>query len=100
MDNDVYINDGSYYLPSEPEEQSEERRVSQSKAQAAKPMLEDLIAVFQADIDQLNTISSIPVDFDTMPDEFKTAWLLRQEMIKYAQDKKLYLESLLVTTKR
>lgn len=96
-DNDMMPNDGSYWQPAEPEQQAEERRVSLSKAQAAKPMLEELIALFEADIAALNTVESIPVDIETMPDDFLVAWKVRTEMLKYARDKKLYLESLLTT---
>lgn len=97
-DNDMMPNDGSFWHPDEPEEQVIERRVSLSKAQAAKPMLEDLIAEFQKDIDQLQSVDSIEVNVLTEPEEFQKAWLVRQELLNYARGKKAYLESLLGTT--
>lgn len=98
---DLLPNDGEMFNAfQEPEEQVKERQKSVSQAQAAKPMLEQLIALFAADIDSLDRISSIPVDVDTQTDEFLAAWRQAQGIRQYAEQKKSYLESLLSTTKR
>lgn len=100
MDDTLYPNDGSYFMPQEPEEQVTERRVKVGQAQAAKPMLEELIKEFDVDIARLSSIDSIKVDVNTEPEEFLKCWNIAQELKAYAEEKKNYLESLLVTTKR
>jgi hypothetical protein len=100
MDNDTYPNDGAYFLPTEPEEQVEERRKSLSKAQAAKPMLEDLIVRITADIDRIKSVDAITVDPEADAESFMRAWYGVQQVKNYAEDLKIYLESLLATTKR
>lgn len=94
-------NDGALFNAfAEPEEQATERREAINKTQAAKPLLEDLIKLFEADIAQLKSIDSIPAATQLMPEEFHVAWQINQELLKYAREKKAYLESLLTTTKR
>lgn len=100
-DNGMLANDGELFNAfTEPEEQETERRVNISKAQAAKPMIEDLIALFDTDIAQLKSIESIPVDITTNTEDFLKAWNVRQELLNYAENKKQYLETLLTTTRR
>jgi hypothetical protein len=97
---DEYPNDGSFYQASEPEEQVKERRVEQSKAQAAKPMLEDILAKITGDIDTMQRSVAINVTPETSPEVFMKAWYGVQEQSKYAQELKEYIEGLLLTTKR
>lgn len=99
MDDDIYPNDGTYYQPAEPEEQVRARQQSHNKALAAKPMLKDLIDVFDQDIAQLARVDAIHVDPTTQPEEFLKAWYAAQEVVQYAKDKKAFLESLLLDLK-
>jgi hypothetical protein len=54
---DLLVQDGSYYDPSrEPVEQKREKRELDSKAKAAKPMVEDIITRLNADLKDLESI--------------------------------------------
>lgn len=96
---DFYPNDGSYYQPTEPEEQVIERQQQASKAQAAKPMLEELIAKVTADIDRMKSVDAITVDPEADPEAFMKAWYGVQQQKLYAEQLKTHMETLLKITR-
>jgi hypothetical protein len=60
-DNDVYPNDGSAFsVMNEPVKQKEARSKEKAKVLPAIPMLEEIIAHFQEQIEVLGDITSIP----------------------------------------
>ena len=89
-----YPTDTSYFNVEEPATQITERESQKARGQAARPLLTELIAYFEADIDRLQTVDSIPVDVRTNAEDFLKAWNIAQELKAYATEKKEYLESL------
>lgn len=99
--NDMLPNDGSFFDPiAEPEEQANERKKDISQAQAAKPVLENLLAKVDAEIEVMENVDAIALTYETKPEEFMRAWYGVQEKKAYAVNWKNYLESLLITTQR
>ena len=69
MDDDLYPLDGAAFR-TEPKEQVDERKLEISKAQAAAPILEDIIERFEDKIDFYNSVDSIPPEVKTDPQKF------------------------------
>jgi hypothetical protein len=95
---DSYPNDGSYFQPTEPEDQARQRDMQATKAQAAKPMLEDIIQQVTDDIERMKSVDAITVDPEASPEAFMKAWYGVQQQKAYAEQHKAYLESLLTIT--
>lgn len=91
---DILPNDGSFFRPIEPEEQVKERKQEEGKVLASQPLLEDVIADFEDDLDDLSRISCIPVTPDTTNEEFMRAWEKRQEVNNYIERKLDYYRGL------
>lgn len=78
MDNDILPNDGEYYaatepfVPTEPEAQVRERAIERSKATAALPLIQDLIARWQEKVDYYDRIDSIPATIEDDVELFRT----------------------------
>lgn len=60
LEDDMYQNDGTFFQPTEPEEQLKERLATKSKVAGAKPLLREVIGHFNERIAFYGSIQSIP----------------------------------------
>ena len=67
MDDDVYVNDGSYFLPREPKEQVIARNKEKAKTLEVVTELEKVIDHFNQRIEFRDKLSSINVDITKDP---------------------------------
>lgn len=67
---DVMPNDGTYFVPREPEQQVIDRNKEKAKTLEALPILKDLLARLEERVAFYGSVDSIPDDVKTKPDEF------------------------------
>lgn len=67
---ELYPNDGSYYQPTEPAEQIQERKEEKGKVKEGIRLLEDVIERFEERIRFYDSVNSVPGEFRIDPAEF------------------------------
>lgn len=98
---DVMPNDGTYFLPREPEDQAIARKSEKARTLEAQPVLEDLLKWFDKRIKFYGSIDSIPARDKQSPEKFLIAVRANEIAQKNLKDERGYLQSLLDThTKR
>lgn len=100
MDDDLYPNDGSYFLPREPKEQKIARRKEQAQTLESISVLEDLVKSLDAKIDFYENITSIPDEVRLNPSEFLIMHNTHTLMAKNLRAEKENIEELISIHKR
>lgn len=100
MDDNLYPNNGEYFLPREPKDQVLDRKAEASKVKPAIKMSEDIIERWKERIAFYDTIDSISVDLRTDEAKFMRAWLLNREIKAILQSEMEWLEDLVSVYKR
>lgn len=94
MDDNLYPNNGEYFLPTEPEEQKLDRKKEQAKVLEAKKLSDEIIARYEDRIVFYDTIDSIEVELRTDPEKFMRAWLVNREIKAILESECAWLEEL------
>jgi hypothetical protein len=95
-------NDGTYFLPREPQEQIIARKKEQAETLEALKVIDQIIAHFQQRIDYLDRLDSITgVTVETDPEKFQRAYMVNR-LVKQAllEEKDLLEEKLELHDKR
>lgn len=92
---DLLPNEGTYFAPTEPEEQRQERQQEEAQAKAAEPMIKTLIAYFTDELQTLESVASIPQSVRTKPSEFMHTVAGNEKAADVIRRQLDYLESLL-----
>lgn len=89
-----------YFIPTEPEEQVQERKEEKAKVMKGIAMLEDVIKRMEARITFYDTLKSIDVDASTHPEEHLRAVLVAKGISQNLTEEKEWIENLRDTYKR
>jgi len=95
MDDDVMPNDGTYFLPREPQDQIIARQKERAKTLEAAKVIDGVIAHFEERIAQLSNIDSITESLDTDPIAHQKAFHVRKLVKQALEEEKSLLEDLL-----
>lgn len=94
-DNDMYPNDGSYFLPKEPAGQVNERKRERAKALQGQAILKEVVARLEARIEFYQSVDAIPDEVKTDPVAFMQMHNANQLTRDNLRAEKDYIESLL-----
>lgn len=97
MNDDVYPNDGSYYLPREPKDQRIGRKKEQAKALEKQDILSELIQRLDNRISFYASVDSIPADVKADPEAFLIMHNANEQTRNNLSDEREYIVSLLDT---
>lgn len=100
MDEDLYPNDSSYWLPTEPKELKIERAKEQAQTLEAISVLETLVDRMNQRIDYYATVDSIPDEVKTDPVAFMNMHNANELVRNNLRNEKEYIESLIDTHKK
>lgn len=89
-----------YFIPTEPEEQVQERKDEKAKVMKGIAMLEEIIERFEKRITFYDTTNSIEVDVTTTPEEHLRAVLVAKGISQNLTEEKEWIENLRDTYKR
>lgn len=92
---DLYPNQGEWFIASEPPEQVSERSNEKSQAVAGKRIIEKMRKHFNEQIKILDSVSAIPDEVKTNPEEFMHTVAGYDIARQYLEGQKNYLEGLL-----
>lgn len=91
---DVYQNDGTYFLPREPEEQIIARKKEKAKTLEALKVIDGVIEHFNERIAYLSNIDSITEDLETDPLSHQKAFHVKKLLKQALEEEKSLLEEL------
>lgn len=70
VEDNLYTNDGRYFTLTEPADQRKEGADEEGQTHAILPLLRELLERFDSRITFYDSVSSVPEDVMTSPDEF------------------------------
>jgi hypothetical protein len=100
MDEDLYPNDSSYWLPTEPVEQELERKNEQAKTLEAVNVLQDVVERLNTRIAYYASVDSIPDEVKLDPVAFMTMHNTNQLVRDNLRIEKENIEDLIIIHKR
>lgn len=93
-DDDVYINDGTYFLPREPKEQKIDRTRERAQTTEQRKILEELINRWEERIEFYESVHAIPDEVKLNPELFMKVVTVNKEIVDILLAEKQYIESL------
>lgn len=96
-EDNVMPNDGTYFSPTEPEEQAIGRKKEKAQTLEALPILKELIEHFEDQIEFLGSVDAMPKAVKTDPTKFMNVHNANEMARKVLISEKEYIESLLDT---
>lgn len=97
MDDDLYPNDSSYWLPAEPREQRVARKKEQAKTLEAINILREVVLRLDQRIDYYASVDAIPDEVKLDPTAFMNMHNTNQMVRNCLRNEKEYIESLIET---
>lgn len=100
MDEDLYPNDSSYWLPTEPKEQKLARKKEQAKTLEAINILKEVVSRLEERIQYYASVDSIPDEVKFDPPAFLNMHNANQMVRNNLRQEKEYIQSLIDAHKR
>lgn len=97
---DLYPNDSSYWLPSEPREQKIARKKEQAKTLEAVNVLKEIVKRLDERIEYFGTVDAIPDEVKYDPTAFLNMHNANQMVRNCLRSEKEYIESIIDAHKR
>lgn len=101
MDSDnVYPNNGEYFIPREPQEMRVERQKEKAKVLEAKKLSEEILDRYDDRIAFYDSVDSIDASIRSNEEKFLRAWVVNREVKSILQAERDWLEGLIEPYKR
>lgn len=95
QEDDVYPNDGTYFMPREPEDQDIARKQEKAKTLQGLSVLKEVVARLEARIEFFHSLDAIPAQEKTNPERFMTRHNANEMARNSLIEEKEFIEGLL-----